>query len=278
MTLLQTTTLSDNLFKTQSCWKKMFKENRLVLFCLCFCHLVGVFGDTDTVKSVAVKEGDSVTLQINVTEIQTDDKIEWKFGTERNLVAKINGKTSKIFDGPEGRFRDRLKLDHQTGSLIITNTRTTDSGLYEVKISNSSSEDTHRFNVTVNDATTPASSSTPIPHRSSGPHSGSPAYPSSHPPSHPPSGPPSGSPVDPSSGSPDSPDRFPIVLISAAAAGSLLLLVAVGIFCIYMKQRTTDQHAETHEEEITYADPTFHKRKAQKSEDDVVYASVVHRR
>uniref|UniRef100_A0A8C1PJ01 Immunoglobulin domain-containing protein n=1 Tax=Cyprinus carpio TaxID=7962 RepID=A0A8C1PJ01_CYPCA len=108
-----------------------------------------VFGDTDTVKSVSVKEGDSVTLQINVTEIQTDDKIDWKLGTNRNLIAKINGKTSKIFDGPDGRFRDRLKLDHQTGSLIITDTRTTDSGLYEVKISSSSSEDTHRFNVTV---------------------------------------------------------------------------------------------------------------------------------
>uniref|UniRef100_A0A8C1V762 Immunoglobulin domain-containing protein n=1 Tax=Cyprinus carpio TaxID=7962 RepID=A0A8C1V762_CYPCA len=248
----------------------MFKENTLVLFCLCFCHLVGVFGDTDTVKSVSVKEGDSVTLQINVTEIQTDDEIEWKFGTKRNLIAKINGKNSRIFDGPDGRFRDRLKLDHQTGSLIITNTRTTDSGLYEVEISSRRSEDTHRFIVTVNDTTTPAPSSTPIPHRSSGPHSGSPAYPSSHPPSHPPSGPPSGPPVDPSSGSSDNPDRFLIVLISAAA-GSLLLLVAVGIFCIYRKQRTTDQHVETHEKEITYADPTFYKRKAQsaKQEDDV---------
>uniref|UniRef100_A0A8C1TA09 Ig-like domain-containing protein n=1 Tax=Cyprinus carpio TaxID=7962 RepID=A0A8C1TA09_CYPCA len=109
MTLLQTTTLSDNLFKLQN-----------------------------TVKSVSVKEGDSVTLQINVTEIQTDDKIEWTFGTKSYLIAKINGKTSKIFDGPDGRFRDRLKLDHQTGSLIITNTRTTHSGLYEVKISISS--------------------------------------------------------------------------------------------------------------------------------------------
>ncbi|XP_026054774.1 uncharacterized protein LOC113040727 [Carassius auratus] len=147
MTLLQTTTLSDSLFKLQSCWKKMIKENTLVLFCLCSFHLVGVFADTDTVKSV--KEGDSVTLQINVTEIQTDDEIEWKFGTNRSRIAEINGKTSKIFDGPDGRFRDRLKLDHQTGSLIITNTRTTDSGLYEMTISRSSSEDTHRFNVTV---------------------------------------------------------------------------------------------------------------------------------
>uniref|UniRef100_A0A8C2JJG1 Ig-like domain-containing protein n=1 Tax=Cyprinus carpio TaxID=7962 RepID=A0A8C2JJG1_CYPCA len=103
------------------------------------------------IYSVSVKEGDSVTLQINVTEIQTDDEIEWKFGTDRNLIAKINGKTIKIFDGPDGIFRDRLKLDNQTGSLIITDTRTTDSGLYEVDISRSSSEDTHRFSVTVYD-------------------------------------------------------------------------------------------------------------------------------
>ncbi len=107
-----------------------------------------MFGDTDTVKSVSVKEGDSVTLKI-VTETQTGDKIKWKFGTNRNLLATIIGKTSNIFNGPDGRFRDRLKLDNQTGSLIITNTRTTDSGLYEADISRSSSEDKHRFSLTV---------------------------------------------------------------------------------------------------------------------------------
>ncbi len=107
-----------------------------------------MFGDTDTVKSVSVMEGDSVTLKI-VTETQTGDMIEWKFGTNRNLIARIIGKTSNIFDGPDGIFRDRLKLDHQTGSLTITNTRTTDSGLYEADISRSSSDDKHRFNVTV---------------------------------------------------------------------------------------------------------------------------------
>ncbi len=108
-----------------------------------------MFGDTDTVKSVSVKEGDSVTLKIIVTETQTGEKIEWKFGTNRNLLATMNGEISNIYDGPDGRFRDRLKLDHQTGSLIITNTRTTDSGLYEAEISRSSSQDKHRFNVTV---------------------------------------------------------------------------------------------------------------------------------
>ncbi len=107
-----------------------------------------MFGDTDTVKSVSVKEGDSVTLKI-VTETQTGEKIKWKFGTYRNLLATMNGEISNIYDGPDGRFRDRLKLDHQTGSLIITNTRTTDSGLYEAEISRSSSQDKHRFNVTV---------------------------------------------------------------------------------------------------------------------------------
>ncbi len=106
-----------------------------------------MFGDTDTVKSVSVLEGDSVTLKIIVTETQT--LIKWKFGTNRNLLARIKGNTSNIFDGPDDRFRDRLKLDHQTGSLTITDTRTTDSGLYEADISRSSSDDKHRFNVTV---------------------------------------------------------------------------------------------------------------------------------
>ncbi len=45
------------------------------------------------------------------------------------LIARINGRTSKTFHGPDERFRDRLKLDNQTGSLTITDTRTTDYGL-----------------------------------------------------------------------------------------------------------------------------------------------------
>ncbi|XP_042605531.1 SLAM family member 9-like [Cyprinus carpio] len=118
--------------------------------CLCCCRLVGVFGDTDKVKSVM--EVDSVTLQINVTEIQTDDLIMWKFGTKKTLIVKINRATNEISikdDVLDGRFRGRLKVDNQTGSLIITDTRTTDSGLYEVEISRSSSENKYRFNVTV---------------------------------------------------------------------------------------------------------------------------------
>uniref|UniRef100_A0A8C2D024 Immunoglobulin V-set domain-containing protein n=1 Tax=Cyprinus carpio TaxID=7962 RepID=A0A8C2D024_CYPCA len=111
--------------------------------CLCLWRLDGVFG-VDAVKMVT--EGDSVTLESGVTEIQTDDLIAWSFGRPETLIALIN-KENVIFsssDGLDGRFRDRLKLDHQTGSLIITNTRTTDSGLYQITI-RSTKQTTNRF-------------------------------------------------------------------------------------------------------------------------------------
>ncbi|XP_073700760.1 uncharacterized protein [Garra rufa] len=107
-----------------------------------------VFGDTDAVKSVSVTEGDSITLNISLTEIQKADQILWYFGTNKSLIAKINQETGNSYTS-DGRFTNRLKLDNQTGSLTITNFRTTDSGLYEVSIKNSSSEAKFRFTVTV---------------------------------------------------------------------------------------------------------------------------------
>ncbi len=95
-------------------------------------------------------EGDPVTLNTGVETNQQED-IKWYFKDTR--IAEISGDLSDICtdvqcnDGTE-RFRDRLKLDHQTGSLTIMNIRNTDSGLYELKIiTNSISEKT--FNLTV---------------------------------------------------------------------------------------------------------------------------------
>jgi len=108
-----------------------------------------VFG-ADELKSVSVMEGDSVTLQINVTEIQTGDEITWTFGINRSLLAGTDGVTIKIPDYLDERYRDRLKLDKKTGSLTITNTTTEHAGDYEVIISGSSTETKRRFTVTVN--------------------------------------------------------------------------------------------------------------------------------
>ncbi len=115
---------------------------------VCVCSS-GVCADSDAVKSVSVMEGDSVSLQTN-TELQTEDLITWTFGHSETRIAQINKDTGRFStsDVLDGRFRDRLKADHQTGSLIMTNTRTTDSGLYQVTIS-SRTDITHRFNVTV---------------------------------------------------------------------------------------------------------------------------------
>ncbi len=109
----------------------------------------GVFADSDAVKSVSVMEGDSVTLESCVTELQPVDVIMWTFGRPETVIVHIDKEAGifSTYDVLDGKFRDRLKVDHQTGSLIITNTRTTDSGLYQVTIR--SRESAYRFNVTV---------------------------------------------------------------------------------------------------------------------------------
>ncbi|XP_016396131.1 uncharacterized protein LOC107729909 [Sinocyclocheilus rhinocerous] len=103
---------------------------------------------SDAVKSLSVKEREYVTLQA-VTEIQSNDHILWLFGD--TVLAEIHKADQRFStsDGPDERFRGRLKLNNQTGSLIITNTRTTDSGLYELKISSSRYTINRRFIVTV---------------------------------------------------------------------------------------------------------------------------------
>ncbi|KTG40534.1 hypothetical protein cypCar_00043466 [Cyprinus carpio] len=94
-------------------------------------------------------EGDSVTLNADVTGICEDDVL-WNYKDKNSLIAKINreAKTSSIYDGPDGRFRDRLKLDDQTGSLTITNITTEHAGVYQLQISGAKLT-SKTFNVTV---------------------------------------------------------------------------------------------------------------------------------
>ncbi|XP_052445349.1 SLAM family member 5-like [Carassius gibelio] len=110
--------------------KKMF--HMFILFCMCLWSLIGVFSDT-----VSVMEGDSVTLHTDLTEIREDDEILWNFGAKKFVLAKINigaGIFTTYDDVPDGRFRDRLKLNNQTVSLTITNITTQHTGDYKLEI------------------------------------------------------------------------------------------------------------------------------------------------
>ncbi|XP_059426086.1 uncharacterized protein LOC132160339 [Carassius carassius] len=92
----------------------------------------------DEMKTKSVVEGESVTLHPGVTKTPN---VVMTWYCNETLIAEITGDQSKICSDLQckERFRDRLKLDHQTGSLTITNTRTTDSGEYKLKIRNSNS-------------------------------------------------------------------------------------------------------------------------------------------
>ncbi len=87
-------------------------------------------------ESVSVTEGDSVTLNIGVTEIRKDDDVLWKYGAENSLIAKMKKKKQilSVYNGPDGRFRDRLQMDSKTGSLTITDITAEHAGDYQLEI------------------------------------------------------------------------------------------------------------------------------------------------
>ncbi|XP_056615264.1 titin-like isoform X1 [Triplophysa dalaica] len=116
-------------------------------FILIFIFMWGV--DADEVKSVSVTEGDSVTLSTDVTETLTDDQILWRFGPKNARIAEIYHWNPPIYDNIE-IFRDRLKLENETGSLRITNIRITDSGVYKLHIIRSTGTLYKTFTVFVN--------------------------------------------------------------------------------------------------------------------------------
>ncbi|XP_039538320.1 uncharacterized protein LOC120486377 [Pimephales promelas] len=120
--------------------KKMFLK--LVLLCLCLWRLDGAL-----LKSVSVMEGDSVSINSD-TKIKDNDVIQWRFGDENTLIAEINKRFDRftVYDDVlDGRFRDRLKLDNQTGSLTITHITTKHAGEYRLQIN----REIKRFNLIV---------------------------------------------------------------------------------------------------------------------------------
>lgn len=91
--------------------------------------------------------GEDANLNTEDTEVQRDDRLQWKFS--RKCIAEIFGGIGRTFYGDEGQFRDRLKLDLETGSLSITNTRITDNGVYKLKIKHLGKTSIMKFCVSV---------------------------------------------------------------------------------------------------------------------------------
>ncbi|KAI2650611.1 T-lymphocyte surface antigen Ly-9 [Labeo rohita] len=94
---------------------------------------------TDETKTIPVTEGDFVTLNTDVTKIKRDDHILWTFRIKNSetRIAQTNTQNISIYDSGENeRFRDRLQINEQTGSLTITNINKLHSGLYKVQIIN----------------------------------------------------------------------------------------------------------------------------------------------
>ncbi len=81
---------------------------------------------SENVCDVSVTEGDSVTLN---TEISEHDTLEWTY--EKALMSKFN-RYVLVLNAEFEIFRDKLKLDNQTRSLTIINITTKDAGIYKL--------------------------------------------------------------------------------------------------------------------------------------------------
>ncbi|XP_057181129.1 uncharacterized protein LOC130548399 [Triplophysa rosa] len=113
-----------------------------------FC-LLDVFGDPDEVK-ISVMEGHSVTLHTDLTHIQRDLEIEWRFKHIRIARIKRSVDINPTYDDNDETemFRDILKMNNQTGDLTITHITSGHSGLYQLNIFTGNKQKVKSFSLT----------------------------------------------------------------------------------------------------------------------------------
>ncbi|CAM4659445.1 unnamed protein product [Leuciscus chuanchicus] len=130
--------------------KNTFKT---VLFLLLTWGVFGVDAEVKcTVHTYSVMEGDSVTLNTNLTKIQIFNQIQWRFGNNGPVIAETDRTNLSSYLYHTEIFRGRLQLDNPIGSQTINNMRIKDTGLYKLQIDNNTGPLKKIFSVTVYEA------------------------------------------------------------------------------------------------------------------------------
>ncbi|KAI4894154.1 hypothetical protein NFI96_010644, partial [Prochilodus magdalenae] len=104
----------------------------------------------EEVITLQVQEGNTVTIDTGKTGLQSVPQILWFYGPENIKIvdSQITG-GEIITDYNRDRFRDRLQLDRNNGSLTIRNISREDSGVYKLQI-NKKEREVRNFSVVVN--------------------------------------------------------------------------------------------------------------------------------
>ncbi|XP_056614081.1 uncharacterized protein LOC130429506 isoform X1 [Triplophysa dalaica] len=221
--------------------------------------------DAGKVKSVSVMEGHSVTLHTDFTDIQTDDKTEWRFKNIRISRIKRSFNINPLYYNDETEiFRDKLKMNNQTGDLTITHITSQHSGLYQLEIIAGDKRTIKSFNITVTATSTVSiseSTQTPLSTESSSVsdkvktdsamegisvtlHI-----------------------VHESSSVPEDPTQPGKTMIyCCVVVGCVMNVAALLMFCICGKHSNTQRHDQTNEDEITYTNLTFYQENKQPKE------------
>ncbi|XP_048851448.1 uncharacterized protein LOC125720285 [Brienomyrus brachyistius] len=103
-------------------------------YLLILLMMPGLLGQEGKTVTITERLGNKVTLHTGVTGLQNDSFIVWTFGTSSPPPTIAKSANGKIESNMSERFRGRLQLDPQTGSLSITNISTSDSGIYQLQI------------------------------------------------------------------------------------------------------------------------------------------------
>ncbi|KAI4885703.1 hypothetical protein NFI96_008621 [Prochilodus magdalenae] len=99
------------------------------------CCLLCVAGEE--IVRLPELEGNTVTIHTGRTGVQIDAQILWFYRSKNVHIKIVNSRIIRgeiITDYNRDRFRDRLQLDRNSGSLTIKNINTEDSGVYKLHI------------------------------------------------------------------------------------------------------------------------------------------------